>query len=249
MVDLSQFNIPQLPPVEKRQIYNVYCDESCHLEHDGQAAMVLGAIWRPLEKTREIATEMRSIRLAHGLTHDFEVKWTKVGGKKAAFYEELVKYFFWKDDLRFRALVAGKEHLDHAAHSQTHDQWYYKMYFDMLKIIFRNDCRYRIYPDVKDTHGREKVAKLHEVLCNAHYDFDRQMIERVQTVRSHEVEQLQLADLLVGIISYAKRGLTGNPGKERLVGMLRQYCGASLTEKNSPYAEKKVNIFHWQGGV
>ena len=31
--------------------YNVYCDESCHLENDGQKAMVLGAIWCPLEKT------------------------------------------------------------------------------------------------------------------------------------------------------------------------------------------------------
>lgn len=24
------------------QTYNVYCDESCHLENDGQKAMVLG---------------------------------------------------------------------------------------------------------------------------------------------------------------------------------------------------------------
>jgi len=25
-------------------IYNIYCDESCHLEHDRQPVMVLGAI-------------------------------------------------------------------------------------------------------------------------------------------------------------------------------------------------------------
>jgi len=30
-------------------IYNVYCDESCHLENDHQSAMVLGAV--PVEKT------------------------------------------------------------------------------------------------------------------------------------------------------------------------------------------------------
>ncbi len=34
------------------QIFNVYCDESCHLENDHQSAMVLGAVWCPLEKTR-----------------------------------------------------------------------------------------------------------------------------------------------------------------------------------------------------
>ena len=36
------------------QPYNVYCDESCHLEHDRQSIMVLGAVWCPLEKTRAI---------------------------------------------------------------------------------------------------------------------------------------------------------------------------------------------------
>ena len=26
-------------------LYNIYCDESCHLEQDGQPVMVLGAVW------------------------------------------------------------------------------------------------------------------------------------------------------------------------------------------------------------
>ena len=36
-------------------VFNVYCDESCHLENDHQTAMVLGAVWCPLEKTRDIS--------------------------------------------------------------------------------------------------------------------------------------------------------------------------------------------------
>ncbi|MCL0066152.1 DUF3800 domain-containing protein, partial [Dehalococcoidia bacterium] len=28
--------------------YNIYCDESYHLEHDHQEIMVLGALWCPL---------------------------------------------------------------------------------------------------------------------------------------------------------------------------------------------------------
>lgn len=31
-------------------VYNLYCDESCHLENDGQKAMVLGAVWCPDDK-------------------------------------------------------------------------------------------------------------------------------------------------------------------------------------------------------
>ena len=43
---------------------------------------------------------------------------------------------------------------------------------------------------LKDTRGAAKVKKLHEVLSNAHYDFSRSIIQRIQLVRSHEVEIL-----------------------------------------------------------
>jgi len=64
------------------QVFNVYCDESCHLEHDRQSVMVLGAIWSPLEKTREIARSIRDIKERHGLRHAFEIKWTKVSPRE-----------------------------------------------------------------------------------------------------------------------------------------------------------------------
>jgi hypothetical protein len=37
------------------EVFNNYCYESCHLPRDGQKAMVLGAVWCPQDKTREIA--------------------------------------------------------------------------------------------------------------------------------------------------------------------------------------------------
>jgi len=42
--------------------YNIYCDESCYLEHDRQLVMVLGAVWCPLEKAREISVHIREIK-------------------------------------------------------------------------------------------------------------------------------------------------------------------------------------------
>ena len=30
--------------------FNVYCDESCHLEHSSSNAMALGAIWCPKQR-------------------------------------------------------------------------------------------------------------------------------------------------------------------------------------------------------
>ncbi|MBT4132241.1 MAG: DUF3800 domain-containing protein [Chloroflexi bacterium] len=229
------------------EIYNIYCDESCHLEHDHQKAMVLGAIWCPLDKRREIAVRLREIKQKHGLPSDFEVKWTKVGPGKKGFYLDLLDYFFDDDDLHFRGLVVpDKTKLSHGAVSgQDHDKWYYKMYFDMLKVIISPDSRYRVYIDIKDTRGTEKAAKLHDVLCNNVYDFSRSVIERLQQVHSHELEQLQLADLLIGAISYLNRGLSGNAGKDALVSRMRERSGYDLT-RSTLLREDKVNLFVWR---
>jgi hypothetical protein len=227
------------------QVYNVYCDESCHLENDHLQVMVLGAIWCPLDKVREISTRLREIKVQHGLAPEFELKWTKVSPAKQQFYLNVVDYFFDDDDLHFRALIVpDKSALQHVVFNQSHDEWYYKMYFDMLKVILRPEDRYRIYLDIKDTQGATKVARLHAILCGSMYDFSRQIIERIQTVRSHEVEILQLVDLLVGIISYVNRGLTTSPTKQALVARMRQRSGYKLT-RTTLLRENKVNLFLW----
>ncbi len=226
--------------------YNVYCDESCHLEYDHQPVMVLGAVWCPLEKVRDISVKIREIKKAHGFPPSFEIKWTKVSPSKQDFYLELMDYFFDNDDLHFRALIVDdKTKLQHDRYGHDHDTWYYKMYFDMLKVILSPSDRYRIYLDIKDTRSADKIAKLHDVLCNNMYDFQRQIIERVQTIRSHESELLQLADMLIGAISYVNRGLSESEAKSALVGRMKERSGYNLTQTNL-LRENKVNLFVWQ---
>ena len=227
------------------QVFNIYCDESCHLEHDRQKVMLLGAIWCPFEKARETAQAIRVIKEKHGLGRDFEIKWTKVSPGKIGFYADLIDYFFAEEDLHFRALiVADKAKLQHDAYGQSHDEWYFKMYFTMLKAILRPNASYRIYLDIKDTRSAPKVKKLQDVLCNNAYDFSREIIQKVQTVRSHEVEQLQLADLLIGAIAYANRNLSGSKAKQHLVELIREHSGYSLT-RSTLYKEEKLNLFRW----
>jgi len=230
------------------EIYNVYCDESCHLENDHQQVMVLGAVWCILERCREINVRLREIKLKHGLSPKFEVKWTKVSPAKHQFYLDWMDYFFDNDNLHFRALIIpDKSILRHEAFpNQDHDIWYYKMYFDMLKVIFSpTQARYRIYLDIKDTRSENKIRKLHEVLSHNIYDFSREIIERLQPVHSSEVELLQLADLLIGAISYANRGLHGNEGKQRLVDRMKKRSGYRLTN-TTLYGERKVNLLRWR---
>lgn len=252
MNDSYQANTPKKGLDSKRvnmdlsEHYNVYCDESCHLENDHQKVMTLGAVWCPTEKVREISVRIREKKIQYGLKAGFEIKWAKVSPAKETFYLDVVDYFFDVDELHFRALVIpDKSKLRHEVFSQSHDDWYYKMYFEMLKLILNPKAHYRIYLDMKDTRGAAKVAKLHEVLSNNMYDFSRKIIERVQIVRSHEIEILQIADLLIGTVSYANRGLSTNTAKVNLVNRVRKRSGYKLTQ-STLLSESKFNIFHWQ---
>ena len=157
----------------------------------------------------------------------------------------IIGQFFDDDDLHFRALIVPeKTKLNHIYFKQTYDEWYYKMYFDLLKVIIEPTMRYRIYIDYKDTWANKKINKLHEILANEKYDFSRQIIERIQPVRSHEVILIQITDLLTGLISYINRGLSSNLAKKQLVERMIQRSGYSLT-RTTLLRENKVNIFMW----
>lgn len=207
--------------------------------------MVLGGIWVPSDKVRQINIDIRHIKERHRLSHNLEIKWTKISPAQIQFYEDLVHYFFINEDLHFRSLVVtDKFKLRHGDFKQDHDSWYYKMYFVMLKAILNPEHLYKIYIDIKDTRSEEKVACLHEALCNNMYDFKHDIIQRVQQIRSHEVEIMQLADLLIGAVSYANRGLTKSSAKSTIVTKIREYSGYDLT-RSTLLLENKLNVFIW----
>lgn len=227
--------------------YSIYCDESGHLENDEIQVMTLGALWCPSDLRKSIQRHVREIKRRHGLALDFEVKWSKVSPAQLDFYRALIHLFFGDNRLHFRAVVVpDKKLLNHSAFpGQDHDLFYYKMFFLLLREILVRDDTYRIYLDIKDTRSQEKVRRLREVLCNANYDFDRYMIRSIQQVRSHEVEQQQLVDLLIGAVGYANRGLTTSNAKTSLIEEIRRLSGRSLTRSTLP-SERKLNVFRWE---
>jgi hypothetical protein len=64
-------------------------------------------------------------------------------------------------------------------------------------------------------------------------------------IRSEESEIMQLADLLIGAVSYVNREQSGNRGKLLLVKRIRERSGYLLT-RTTLYREEKVNLFRWQ---
>lgn len=224
---------------------NIYCDESCHLENDNHIAMVIGSIKILREEVKEVSNDIKEIKIRHGLSKHTEIKWTKVSPSKLSFYIDLLNYFFDNPLLSFRAIIIqDKDKLSHDAFDQTHDDWYYKMYYLMLRnIINENDTH--IYIDIKDTNSNEKVIKLQRYICNSLLDFDRRKITKMQHIRSEESQVLQLVDLLIGALSYENRGLSTSETKMKLVKHIQKRTGLSLKRKTG-YGQSKFNLFTFQ---
>jgi len=223
--------------------YNIYCDESCHLQNDGIKPMGLGCIWVPKNKRLEIFSELRELKTEFGLSQRCELKWNAVSPSKLDYYKAVVDFFFNNQDVHFRSLIiADKTILNHSLYNQTHDDFYYKMYFRLLKTVISPIDNYEIYIDIKDTKSQEKVNKLKQVLANSNYDFDCSKIRRIQQVVSSEVELIQLADFLTGAVVYYQREINTSKAKLEIIQRIKEYTGYSL-KKSTLYKEDKFNLF------
>ena len=207
--------------------------------------MGLGAVWAQKAGVRHLAAQLRDIKQRHGAAG--ELKWTKVSTSKLDFYQELVDWFFDNEALHFRALIVpNKAALNHDKFNQgSHDDFYYKMYFSMLNRILSPIEQNEIYLDIKDTRSNLKVKKLKEVLCNNMYDFTGELISRIQHARSHELELMQLTDLLLGALVYRHRGLNTSYAKQQVIHRIEGRLWRTLLS-SSPLSNQKFNIFVWR---
>lgn len=234
------------------ELYNIYCDESCHLQsqtiNKDNRFMVLGGISCQFSKKDEIFNCIKSIKKEGNMSNLAEMKWTKVANGKLDIYKNLINYFFDCDELSFRAIIIDKEQLNHEQYNQTHNDFYYKSYWQMLEWFIDPQNKYHIYLDLKDTKGSQKIKKLQTILCNSKHDFDRKVIEKTQEIRSHEIAILQLVDLLIGAISYANRYPNGglSKAKNEIVKLIQDRSKNSL-QLSTSLGARKFNLFCWEG--
>ena len=212
---------------------NIYCDESCHLENDHKDFMFLGSISSAYNQAQVHSTRIRELKEKHNFYA--EIKWSKVSKSKYHFYSDLIDYFF-AADLKFRAIGVDKSIINHQLFSQTHDEFYYKMYYQLLNHKINSFYSYNVYLDKKDTLSACKVRKLREIL-NIRYGVFR----TVQNIRSNESILMQLADFLLGAISYYKNNQEKkNQAKVLLTEKIINKSGIKLDKTN--YSEK-LNLF------
>ena len=226
--------------------FNIYCDESCHLEHDNQKYMVLGGIICEKSIKNRIKRDILEIKRRYNIKENAEIKWNKVSPSKLKYYKELVDYFFNNDNLRFRALIIDKTQLTHETFRQTHDDWYYKMYYQLLLNLVEPKQENYIYLDIKDTKSAKKVEGLKQYLSFKLMDYEFEVIKNIQSMNSQESVIMQLSDLLIGAIGYRNRKAydeeNSSIAKRDLMMYIIQKSEYSLN-KSTFLSEKKFNLF------
>lgn len=214
--------------------FNIYCDESCHLENDHKNFMFLGCISTPYNQVKLHSQKIKDIKKKH---HFYaEIKWTSVSKSKLRFYDELITYFF-ASELKFRAIGIKKSNINNAAFRQTYDDFYYKMYYQLLNHKINSTYKYNVYLDIKDTLSANKVNKLKTIL-NTQYG----VFNNIQNIRSHESVLLQLTDFITGAISYSNNNEnTLNQTKIYIIDKIKKH--SVINNLSSTNYSDKLNLF------
>ncbi|MFT4154716.1 DUF3800 domain-containing protein [Parafilimonas sp.] len=228
-------------------MYSLFIDESCHLEHDKMPVMCIGYTKINTEQYRTIKHQIKQIKLRY--KNPAEIKWNTLSLSRLPLYKALVDYFF-SAEIDFRCiLVKYKDKLNHEQFNQgDHDNFYYKLIYFLLKSATNPPVnQYKVYLDIKDTRGKERLRKIEEVLHNK-YNGNSPFIF-FQHIHSDENVLLQLTDLFIGAITFKARGLEkengANKAKVELVKYIEEKSGYLLNEGTEPW-ENKFNIFDHQ---
>ena len=208
---------------------NIYCDESCHLENDKKNVMGIAGISCPNTIKEGVYRDIKKIKHDFNIREDIEIKWNKVSSSKIDYYKALIEYFFTNEFLNFRGVILpDKKILDHKKHNQTHDDFYYKMYYYVISYFLNFSDDINVYIDIKDTCSNHKVNKLKSILDHKAREKDKN-INRIQQIRSHENSILQIADLILGAVTYENRQLQTSDAKLELCRLIKNYSNSNLT--------------------
>lgn len=214
--------------------YNIYCDESTHLQHDGMPFMIIAYVSTAYNQLKQHNEHIKMLKERHKFKG--EIKWSNVSKSQYPFYSDLIEYFF-ATDVKFRAVIVDKSQIDETRESFRYSDFYFQMYYQLLFHKICPENTYNIYLDVKDTCSQGKLKKLAEIL---HHN---NAIRNLQFVKSHECYLLQLADLIMGAINYHLRGLNKVTAKNNLINKIETHTKIELTH-STPKSAEKFNLFH-----
>ncbi|WP_183573729.1 DUF3800 domain-containing protein [Mucilaginibacter sp. X5P1] len=226
-------------------IYNIFIDESCHLEKDGSSIMCIGFIKVPEPNYDDFKTGLLALKAQ--FKQHAEIKWNQFSRSRIPLYKSFVNYFF-THNLEFKCiLVKYKERLGEVDLSRgSHENFYYKMIEFLLKLN-QEDSEYKVFLDIINTRGKERLNKIQESLSVTYND--KSPIIDLQHLHSHHNIFFELTDLFVGSVAYSARKLLNevpvNEAKNEFLSYLEEKSGYSISEGTELW-ETKFNIIDHQ---
>ena len=192
--------------------FNIYCDESTHLKNDGHPYMLLGYVSIAYPQIKMAKEQIKAIKVKYN--YEGELKWTNVHDATFPMYNELIKYFF-TTDIKFRAVVVDKSQIDETRPEYTFNDFYFRMYYQLLHHLSDMENEYNVFFDIKDTCSHKKLHTLQDILMGA--------INYNLRIEKGDVEGKVIA-------------------KRKLVDKIQEHADISLN-RTTPLSKKKFNIF------
>ena len=225
--------------------YNVYCDETNHLKINKGEYMAIGAIYLPKSRVKKVNRYLRDLKSKYGLKDNQELKWNLIKNSSIDLYLDIVKYFFnGENDIKFRAILINKDLIDNETYNQTDDDFYYKMYYTMLKYLITPDNSYNIYPDIKDTDSYFRHQQVLEFSRIKQKDLNGKTLKKIQPIKSFEAPLMQLTDIMIGaLVYYNNYPENKNKNKEKVINEIISDVKINNT---TPYNNTKFNLLYWR---
>lgn len=217
----------------ENKTYNFYCDESTHLQNDGKPYMLIAYVSCPYNELSHCKESLKMLKAKHKIKGEF--KWSNVSESQYGYYADIIDFFF-TTGINFRAVIVDKSQIDENRPDFTYNDFYFRMYYQLLHHKINLEYNYNIYLDIKDTRSSKKLKKLKDILkWNA-------SIRSFQFIKSYESSLMQLTDLIMGAINYKLRGENKVIAKNNLISKIENHCKVSIT-KSTPKHADKFNLF------
>lgn len=214
--------------------FNIYCDESTHLQHDGHPFMIISYLSCAYPQIKQHKEFIKLLKAKHKFKG--EIKWSNISKSQYPFYADVIDYFF-ATDLKFRAVIVDKSMIDETRNGFTYNDFYFQMYYQLIYHKIDPDYTYNLYLDIKDTCSQSKLVKLGDLINHAG------SIRNIQFIKSYESYLMQLADVMMGAINYHIRGLNKVIAKNKLIEKIQSHASIDL-QKSTPKSAEKFNLFY-----